>query len=132
MIEQINVISSLWFDWMFSMFWQISLLILLIGGIDQLIKNWVWPQVRYALWILILLKLVIPPSWTFSGSVVPNLRIVADTQINAINIQSENLKSEDSQFYNPPVDENIKISDQQEPLISTDRNEESTSITYSS
>jgi hypothetical protein len=44
------------------MFWQVGLLILLIGGIDRLIRKWAWPQLRYALWSLILVKLLLPPT----------------------------------------------------------------------
>ena len=57
MIHDLNLLSGVWFDWMFSMFWQVSLLIIIITGIDYLIRNWAYPQVRYALWTLVLLKL---------------------------------------------------------------------------
>ena len=52
-----------WWYWMSAMLWQVSLLILIISVIDYLFKDRLWPQVRYALWILILLKLLIPPTW---------------------------------------------------------------------
>ena len=71
MIELINSISYAWGDWMIAMLWQSSLLILIVGSIDYLTRRWVWPQVRYALWMLVLIKLVIPPSWSLEISFIP-------------------------------------------------------------
>ena len=81
MIDQINVFAEAWFGWMYSMFWQVSLLIIIISLIDLVIKKWAWPQVRYALWSLVLLKLIIPPTWSFSGSIIPQIRSELDTKI---------------------------------------------------
>ena len=55
------------------MFWQVGLLILLIGCIDLLIRKWAWPQLRYALWSLILVKLLLPPTWSLPSGIVPEL-----------------------------------------------------------
>lgn len=82
MIEELNMISSSWFGWMISMTWQVSLFILIIGAIDFLIKKWAWPQVRYAIWVLVLLKLIIPPSWTFDAGIIPQARKVIQPQIS--------------------------------------------------
>lgn len=60
----LNQIAEKWFSWQLSMFWQVGLLIAIVAGLDFLIKKWVWPQVRYALWLLILVKLVLPPTLT--------------------------------------------------------------------
>jgi len=60
----LNQIAEKWFSWQLSMFWQVGLLIIIVAGLDLLIKKWVWPQVRYALWLLILVKLVLPPTLT--------------------------------------------------------------------
>ena len=62
MIELLNHIARLWWDWTASMFWQVGLLILVIGCIDLLTRKWAWPQLRYALWSLILVKLLLPPT----------------------------------------------------------------------
>ena len=51
------------------MFWQASLLVVLVFAVDSLIQRWVWPQVRYALWLLVLVKLLLPPSLSFPASV---------------------------------------------------------------
>jgi beta-lactamase regulating signal transducer with metallopeptidase domain len=74
MIDLLNHIGHLWWDWTASMFWQVSLLILLIGCIDRLIRRWAWPQLRYALWSLILVKLILPPSLSLPSGVVSGLQ----------------------------------------------------------
>jgi len=73
MIELWNIMAYRWWDWMGSMFWQASLLILLVTGLDLLARRWVWPQVRYALWLLIFVKLLIPPGWYLPTAVVPRM-----------------------------------------------------------
>ncbi|MBN2201244.1 hypothetical protein JW777_04755 [bacterium] len=62
MIATINEWAGLWWAWMAPMFWQVSLLIVLIGILDWAGRRWVWPQVRYAVWLLVLLKLLLPPT----------------------------------------------------------------------
>ena len=78
MIDFWNLISYQWWNWMGSMFWQASLLILVVSGLDLLIRRWVWPQVRYVLWLLIFVKLLIPPGWHLPTAVVP--RMFGETQ----------------------------------------------------
>src|SRR5207302_4808882 len=53
--------AALWAGWMWPMLWQSSLLILLVALLDRLIRRWAWPHARFALWSLVLLKLVLPP-----------------------------------------------------------------------
>ena len=75
----LNAVAEQWFSWMWPMFWQVNLLIVIIWLVDMLIRRWVWPQVRYALWLLVLLKLVIPPTWTLPVSVTdPVVRPVVE------------------------------------------------------
>jgi hypothetical protein len=74
MIEQINNVAEGWWDWMWPMLWQVSALIVLIGAVDILLRKRVWPQVRYALWMLVLVKLILPPTFTLSTSLVWQLR----------------------------------------------------------
>jgi beta-lactamase regulating signal transducer with metallopeptidase domain len=73
MIAIWNLMAYRWWDWMGSMFWQASLLILVVSGLDLLIRRWVWPQVRYVLWLLVFVKLLIPPGWHLPTAVVPRL-----------------------------------------------------------
>ncbi|MCP4657751.1 MAG: M56 family metallopeptidase [bacterium] len=81
MIAFLNQIAEAWWGWIGPMLWQVSLLILLIGAIDLVIGRWAWPQVRYALWLLILVKLLIPPSWSLPTSLVSRSRPWAREQI---------------------------------------------------
>jgi beta-lactamase regulating signal transducer with metallopeptidase domain len=59
---------------MSAMFWQVGLLIILVACIDTLIKKWAWPKLRYALWLLVLIKLVLPPGVSMPGSLVERLQ----------------------------------------------------------
>jgi len=74
MVELLNHIARLWWDWTASMFWQVGLLILVIACIDLLTRKWAWPQLRYALWSLILVKLILPPSLSLPSGLVPELQ----------------------------------------------------------
>ena len=70
----INEFSHDWWQWMGSMFWQVGLFIAIISGIDFLIRKWAWPQIRYGLWLLVLLKLLFPPSWSSPVSLISQAR----------------------------------------------------------
>ena len=58
----LNQIAEKWYGWELAMLWQVGILIAIVAVIELLTRRWVWPQVRYALWFLILVKLVLPPS----------------------------------------------------------------------
>src|SRR5262249_39246692 len=83
----------LWAGWMWPMFWQASILILLIAIVDRLIRRWAWPQVRLLLWSLVLVKPILPPtlaspvsltSGLFSRESVPiGLERIAPESLNA-------------------------------------------------
>jgi beta-lactamase regulating signal transducer with metallopeptidase domain len=73
MIDLWNMIAYRWWDWMGSMLWQASLMILVVSGLDLLMRRWVWPQVRYVLWLLVFVKLLIPPGWHLATGVFPHL-----------------------------------------------------------
>jgi len=85
MTEQINHIAGLWWSWMWPMFWQAGLLITLIFVIDHAIGRRIWPQVRYALWLLVLVKLILPPTFTSPTSVPSHIlsRIENTAQIRS-------------------------------------------------
>jgi len=85
MVEQLNQIARLWWDWSAAMFWQAGLLILLIGCVDLLIRRWAWPQLRYALWSLILIKLLLPPTLSLPSGIVPELRPVVSQAFRLMN-----------------------------------------------
>src|SRR5262249_8416698 len=73
-IETLNVWGqhALRFAW--PMFWQSSLLIVLLFAIDFLLRRKVRAAVRYALWSLLLIKLLLPPSLALPTSVAWWLR----------------------------------------------------------
>jgi len=66
-----DMVVAAWWGWMAPMLWQVSLLVAILAVVDRLIRGWAWPQVRYALWLLVLIKLVIPPWWTLPGNGFP-------------------------------------------------------------
>jgi len=59
-----------WWSWVGAMAWQVALLALVVWLIDLVLRRRGWPQVRYALWALVLVKLFIPPSFALPSSVV--------------------------------------------------------------
>ena len=73
MIEQANNIAELWWRWMWPMFWQVSILIALISLADFALRKRAWPQLRYALWLLVLVKLVLPPGLALPTSMMSRL-----------------------------------------------------------
>jgi beta-lactamase regulating signal transducer with metallopeptidase domain len=74
MIELLNGVARAWWGWAAAMFWQVGLLIVLIACLDRLIRRWAWPQLRYALWSLVLIKLILPPTMSLPSGVIPELR----------------------------------------------------------
>jgi beta-lactamase regulating signal transducer with metallopeptidase domain/DUF4097 and DUF4098 domain-containing protein YvlB len=90
MIEQINHIAQLWWSGTIAMFWQVGVLIILIGCADLIIRRWAWPQLRYALWLMVLIKLILPPTISLSTSVTSGLEPLAK-QIVAQENRRENL-----------------------------------------
>ncbi len=70
----LNDISQMWWQWMGPMLLQVTVLILIISGLDIILKKWAWPQIRYGLWILVLIKLLIPPGWYLSSSVISHFQ----------------------------------------------------------
>ena len=81
MTDLINQMAQSWWVWMGPMFWQVSLLILVLAGIDTLIRKWAWPQVRYALWLMVLIKLIIPPTFTLPLGMVPKLQPIVPSSV---------------------------------------------------
>ncbi len=69
----LNDLATAWWNWMVPMFWQMALLVVIVGLIDLAIRGWVWPQVRRALWLLVLVKLLVPPTFTLPTGIVTHL-----------------------------------------------------------
>ena len=96
MTEQLNQMAQAWWDWMFPMFWQVSLLIILVTLLDIAIRRWAWPQVRYALWGLIFIKLIIPPAWQMPTSIISWIQPKVENRI-FIQVEPANLITTTSQ-----------------------------------
>ena len=94
MVETLNNLARIWFDWQWAMLWQSAILISLVVLLDRLIRKWAWPQLRYALWLLVLVKLVLPPSLTSPVSVVRHLPEVAGGKWLVVSEQGQALPLE--------------------------------------
>lgn len=104
MIDQLNAISEQWFQWQWSMLWQSTLLIVLVAVVDRAIRKWAWPQLRYALWLLVLVKLVLPPTLWSPVSVTSPIPTWADkVRISPVMTEPEPRATEPvrSVFYAP-------------------------------
>jgi beta-lactamase regulating signal transducer with metallopeptidase domain len=66
-----DVVVAAWWSWMLSMLWQVGVLVAVLAVVDRLVRSWAWPPVRYALWLLVVVKLVMPPWWALPGGGVP-------------------------------------------------------------
>ena len=64
MTEALNSIAMSWWSWMSAMFWQVTILVLLVLLIDSFLGKRLFPQLRYAIWLLVLVKLIIPPDFS--------------------------------------------------------------------
>ncbi|MCF7956832.1 MAG: hypothetical protein K9M57_00140 [Phycisphaerae bacterium] len=73
MIETLNNIANTWYNWQLNMLWQVGTLIIIVAALDALLRKWAWPQVRYALWLLVLVKLLIWPGFALSTSIISPL-----------------------------------------------------------
>ncbi len=91
MIEILNNIADKWFVWHLAMLWQVAVLIVIVWVIDLLIRRWAWPQLRYALWLLILLKLVLPPTLTSPMSFTSEIPFAAQTVFRLEKANSTNI-----------------------------------------
>ncbi|MBN1787679.1 MAG: hypothetical protein JW806_04725 [Sedimentisphaerales bacterium] len=109
MINTLNTIAQNWFTWELAMFWQVGLLIAIIAGLDFLIKKWIWPQVRYALWLLILVKLILPPTLTSPMS------FTAEIPFMAKHAAAKFSQTQPPQQIIPPADELIPITTSTQP-----------------
>src|ERR1035441_8886817 len=65
LIETLNALADHVLGFAWQMLWQSSLLIGLLFAADLLMRRKVRPAVRYALWLVVLVKLLLPPSLAF-------------------------------------------------------------------
>ena len=67
-IQTLNVLADHVVRFAWPMLWQSSLLIGLLFALDLLVRRKLRPAVRYALWLIVLVKLVLPPSLALPSS----------------------------------------------------------------
>ncbi len=67
----LNDAAAAWAGWMLPMAWQVGLVVLLVAVADLVLRRWAWPQLRSALWLLVLVKLLLPPTLASPIAVVP-------------------------------------------------------------
>lgn len=60
--SMLDSLASAWSEWMLAMSWQASVVVLVIAGIAALGRSWP-ARFRYSLWLIVLVKLAIPPSF---------------------------------------------------------------------
>lgn len=73
MISHLNSFAAGWWSWMVPMLWQTALLAVFVIAMDIFLRRRGWPQVRYALWLVLLARLVIPPSFATATSISSRL-----------------------------------------------------------
>ena len=66
------------------MFWQVALLALVVWVIDLALRRRGWAQVRYALWLLVLIKLFIPPTFSLPSSLPARVLPAANSEQAAL------------------------------------------------
>lgn len=81
MTEMINNVAEKWFTWQWGMLWQVNVLIAIVWAIDLVMRRWAWPQVRYAMWLLVLVKLVLPVSLTSPASFTAEIPFWAERTV---------------------------------------------------
>ena len=48
--------ALLWWQWTAAMSVQLVFVVLVIAGLDRRLRPWIWPQLRAALWMLVVVK----------------------------------------------------------------------------
>jgi beta-lactamase regulating signal transducer with metallopeptidase domain len=105
MIETINSIAGSWWSWMSSMFWQVAVLVVVVFLIDLLLGKKLYPQMRYALWLLVLLKLVIPPDFALPTGLFSSLDPIITPHIERATAPAAQSSKEVSAFESTRVEQ---------------------------
>lgn len=67
-----------WGAWMLAMAWQAALLVALVWALDRVLLRRAWPALRHGLWLLVALKLVLPPTLTSPVSLTADAARLVD------------------------------------------------------
>jgi len=68
LLDTLNAWADHAFRFAWPMLWQSSLLIAVLFALDLVLRKKLRPAVRYALWLVVLVKLLLPPSLAFPTS----------------------------------------------------------------
>ena len=55
-------IANGWWQWTAPMSVQLAFLVLIVAVMDRVLRPWIWPRLRFALWMLVVVKLLLPPT----------------------------------------------------------------------
>jgi len=70
MVDALNNVAAAWWAWAAAISVQTAVLGALVWLADVPLRKRGWPQVRYALWALVFVKLLLPPDFALPTSVV--------------------------------------------------------------
>jgi len=79
----VNTLATEWALWMLPVVWQVTLLALGVFIADLLLRRIVWPQLLHALWLLVPLRLMLPPHLTSPVALAPRADLVASSATTA-------------------------------------------------
>lgn len=68
-MSELSSFAAAWWSWMVAMSWQAALLIAVVALLDRLSERAGWAQLRYGLWLLVAVKLALPPGLAASWSI---------------------------------------------------------------
>lgn len=88
MMQNLDRFAEGWWQWQAGVFLQVAVLVGLVAVVDLAIRRWAWPRLRHALWLLVLLKLLLPPSLTSPVSLLGHFRQEAGTPKPVVTVQA--------------------------------------------
>src|SRR5882724_2436534 len=102
LIESLNLWGARFFDFALPILWQSSLLIAIVFAVDFLLRRKIRPAVRYTLWLVVFIKLLIPPTLALPTSAAWWLR-TRKAQVIAPHTRTMTVSySEPSEAFVPP------------------------------
>ncbi len=55
-------ICEAWWAWMSAVSVQIVVLFIIVCALDKILRRWAWPQLLAAMWLILMMKLLVPPT----------------------------------------------------------------------
>lgn len=63
-LSWLNSLAEAWWSWMMPVSFQVLVLLVVVYSIDRVLGRKAWPKLLSALWVLVFIKLVLPPTLT--------------------------------------------------------------------